>query len=75
MYMSAKRDLRYGLNFSLGIAARGAENTMSTIHSSKYPIGRWTLWRQDMLMVSAFVVWAVILGLIPVLAFGALIAA
>jgi hypothetical protein len=48
---------------------------MNTTHSSKYPIGRWTLWKQDILMVSAFVVWAVVLGLIPVLVFGALIAA
>jgi hypothetical protein len=48
---------------------------MSTIHSSKYPIGRWTLWKQDILMVSAFVVWAAVLSLIPVLIFGALIAA
>ena len=47
---------------------------MNTIRSSKYPIGRWTLWRQDILLVSAFVVWAVILGLIPVLVFGALTA-
>ena len=47
---------------------------MNTIHSSKYPIGRWTLWGQDILMISAFVVWGVILGLIPVLIIGALIA-
>ena len=47
---------------------------MNTIRSSKYPIGRWTLWRQDILLVSACVVWAVILGLMPVLVLGALIA-
>jgi hypothetical protein len=46
---------------------------MSTIHSSKYPIGRSALWRQDILMVSAFVVWAVDLGLLPVMVIGALI--
>jgi hypothetical protein len=45
---------------------------MSPIHSSKYPIGRWTLWKQDIVTVSAFVVWAVVLGLIPVLVFSAL---
>ena len=73
--MSAKRDLLCDLNFSLGIAARVAGNTVNTIHSSKYPIGRWTLCRQDILMVSAFVVRAVVFGLIPVLVFGALIAA
>jgi hypothetical protein len=47
---------------------------MNTIHSSKYPIGRSVLWRQDILIVSAFVVWAVVLGLLPVLVIGALIA-
>jgi hypothetical protein len=46
---------------------------MNTIYSSNYPIGRWALWRQDILMVSAFVVWAVVLGLLPVLVIGALI--
>jgi hypothetical protein len=46
---------------------------MNTIHSSKYPIRRSALWRQDILMVSAFVVWAVVLGLLPVLVIGALI--
>jgi len=47
---------------------------MNTIHSSKYPTGRSAaLWRQDILMVSAFVVWAVVLGLLPVLVIGALI--
>jgi hypothetical protein len=48
---------------------------MNAIHSSKYPIGRWALWKQDIVMVSAFVVWAVVLGLLPVLIFGALMAA
>jgi hypothetical protein len=47
---------------------------MNTIHSSKYPVGRWSLWGQDILMISAFVVWGVILGLIPVLIIGALLA-
>ena len=46
---------------------------MRTIYSSKYPIGRWALCRQDILIVCAFVVWAVVLGLLPVLVFGALI--
>jgi hypothetical protein len=53
----------------------GAE-TMSihAVHSAKYPISRWALWRQDVLMVSAFGVWTVSLGLLPVLVFHALIA-
>ena len=47
---------------------------MNAIHSSKYPIGHLAaLWRQDILMVSAFVVWALVLGLLPVLVIGALI--
>jgi hypothetical protein len=46
---------------------------MNTIHSSKYPIGRSALWRQDVLMVTAFVVWAIVLGLLPVLVIGSLI--
>jgi hypothetical protein len=46
---------------------------MNTIYSSSYPIGRWALWRQDALMVSAFFVWAMVLGLLPVLALSALI--
>ena len=46
---------------------------MNTIYSSNYPIGRWALWRQDILMVSAFVVWAVVLGLSPVMVIGLLI--
>jgi hypothetical protein len=46
---------------------------MNTIRSSKYPIGRSALWRQDVLMVTAFVVWAIVLGLLPVLVIGSLI--
>ena len=48
--------------------------SIHAICSSKYPISRWALWRQDILMVSAFSMWAVVLGLLPVLAFHALIA-
>jgi hypothetical protein len=48
---------------------------MSTNHASNYPIGPLALWRQDILMVSAFVVWAIVLGLLPVLVIAALIAA
>jgi hypothetical protein len=48
---------------------------MNTIHSSSYPIGRLALWRQDVLMVTAFIVWAIVLGLLPVLVIGAMIAA
>jgi hypothetical protein len=46
---------------------------MNTIHSSNYPITRWALWRQDVLVVFAFFVWAVVLGLLPVLVFSALV--
>jgi hypothetical protein len=72
--MSAKRDLQIRLELWLRSSRKRSGNTMNTIHSSKYPIGRWTLWGQDILMVSAFLVWAVILGLMPVLVLGALIA-
>ena len=48
---------------------------MNNIDSSNYPIGRLALWRQDILMVSAFVVWAIVLGLLPVLVIAALVAA
>lgn len=48
---------------------------MNAFHSTNYPIDRLALWIQDILMVSAFVVWAIVLGLLPVLAIGALIAA
>jgi hypothetical protein len=47
---------------------------MNTIHSSRYPINRSALWRQDILMVAAFVAWAIVLGFLPVLVIGALIA-
>jgi hypothetical protein len=47
---------------------------MNTIHSSNCLIGRLALWRQDILMVTAFVVWAIVLGLLPVVVIGALIA-
>jgi hypothetical protein len=46
---------------------------MNTIYSSNHPIGRWALWRQDILMFSAFFVWAAVLGLMPVLVISALI--
>jgi hypothetical protein len=46
---------------------------MNTIYSSNHPIGRWALWRQDVLVVFAFFVWAVALGLLPVLVFSVLI--
>jgi hypothetical protein len=40
---------------------------------NKYPIGHWALWRQDIFIVSAFVVWAAVLGLLPVWVISALI--
>ena len=48
---------------------------MNTTHASNYPIGRLALWRQDISMVGAFVVWAVVLGLLPVLVISALMSA
>jgi hypothetical protein len=51
---------------------------MNNIRSPEYPIGHWALWRQDIFqdifIVSAFVVWAAVLGLLPVLVISALIA-
>jgi hypothetical protein len=51
---------------------------MNAINSPKYPIGHWALWRQDILqdifIVSAFAVWATVLGLLPVLVISALMA-
>ncbi|HXL12649.1 MAG TPA: hypothetical protein VN941_01640 [Bradyrhizobium sp.] len=35
-------------------------------HSAKYPINRWALLRQDLLMISAFGIWTTALGLLPV---------
>jgi hypothetical protein len=46
--------------------------TMNIQHSAKYPIARGALAAQDFLMVSAFGVWALLLGLSPVLVFHAL---
>jgi len=37
--------------------------------SPKYPINRWALRAQDALMVSAFGIWSVVLGLSPILIF------
>ena len=37
--------------------------------SPKYPINRWALRAQDTLMVSAFGVWSVVLGVAPILIF------
>jgi hypothetical protein len=58
------------------VSATGNTKMMNihAIHSTKYPINRWALLRQDILMVSAFSVWSVILGLLPVLVLHALIA-
>jgi hypothetical protein len=41
-------------------------------HSAKYPISRRALVTRDILMVSAFGIWALLLGLSPVLVFRAL---
>jgi hypothetical protein len=49
-------------------------NTMNIqiTHSAMYPVSRRALAIQDFLMVSAFGVWALLLGLSPVLVFHAL---
>ncbi|HEV7878570.1 hypothetical protein [Bradyrhizobium sp.] len=41
-------------------------------HSAKYPVSRRALAIHDIRMVSAFAVWALFLGLSPVLVFHAL---
>jgi hypothetical protein len=41
-------------------------------HSAMYPVSRRALAKQDFLMVSAFGIWALLLGLSPVLMFHAL---
>jgi hypothetical protein len=41
-------------------------------HSAKYPVSRFGMAMQDMLMVSAFGAWALLLGASPVLVFHAL---
>jgi hypothetical protein len=48
--------------------------TMNThiTHSAKYPVCRRAMAKHDFLMVSAFGVWALLLGLSPVLVFHAL---
>jgi hypothetical protein len=56
--------------YCLGNSKMG--ETMNIQHSARYPIARGALAAQDILMVSAFAVWALLLGLSPVLAFHAL---
>lgn len=53
---------------------KGIGDTMNIqiTHSGKYPISRRALAIRDILMVSAFGVWALFLGLSPVLVFHAL---
>ncbi|MEO6945936.1 MAG: hypothetical protein ABI150_04980 [Nitrobacter sp.] len=41
--------------------------------SPRYPINRWALRAQDALMVSAFGVWFVVIGLAPILLFYAMV--
>jgi hypothetical protein len=54
------------------VSARGKGETMSIQNSAKYPKSPAALVVQDILMVSAFGVWALLLGLSPVLVFQAL---
>jgi hypothetical protein len=48
--------------------------TAQTIQRAKYPYSKWTERMQDLLLVSSFGLWAVVLGLSPVLAFHLLMA-
>ena len=50
----------------------GMGETMNIQSSAKYPKGRSARKIQDILMVSAFGMWALLLGLSPVLVFHAL---
>jgi hypothetical protein len=43
--------------------------TTHTIQTASYPNSRWRERMQDFLLVSSFGLWAVLLGLTPVLAF------
>lgn len=43
------------------------------VHSAKYPIKPWALWKRDFLMISAFGIWTAALGLLPVFLFNLLI--
>jgi hypothetical protein len=43
--------------------------TTQTIQDAKYPVSERTQRMQDFLLVSSFGLWAVLLGLSPVLAF------
>jgi hypothetical protein len=43
--------------------------TTHIIQNKRYPNPKWVERRQDLLLVSSFGLWAVVLGLAPVLAF------
>jgi hypothetical protein len=48
---------------------RGEQMTTQTIRSARYPVSGHARRMQDFLLVSSFGLWAVLLGLSPVLAF------
>jgi hypothetical protein len=47
--------------------------TTQTIQNAGYPVSRRTERMQDLLIVSSFGLWAVLIGLVPVLAYRLLI--
>ncbi|MEA2822515.1 MAG: hypothetical protein QOJ86_4519 [Bradyrhizobium sp.] len=56
----------------LGIKGMGETMNIQIRHPAMYPVSRRALAIQDFLMVSAFGIWALVLGLSPVLVFHAL---
>jgi hypothetical protein len=42
--------------------------TTQTIQNNRYPNSKWAERKQDLLLVSSFGLWAILLGLSPVLA-------
>jgi hypothetical protein len=58
--------------YCLGIKGMGETMNIQVTHPAMYPVSRRALAIQDFLMVSAFGIWALVLGLSPVLVFHAL---
>jgi len=48
--------------------------TVHTIAGRRYPDSKWAEWKQDLLLVSSFGFWAVLLGLVPIVSLHLLIA-
>jgi hypothetical protein len=58
--------------YCLGNKELGETMNIQITRPAMYPVGRRALAIQDFLMVSAFGIWALVLGLSPVLVFHAL---